>query len=263
MLIDWFTVAAQALNFLVLVWLLRRFLYKPILTAIDAREKRIADELADAAAKQSDAKKERDDYQQKNDEFQTQRESLLSKATEEAATEKNRLLEAARQAADAMSEKRLEALNKETQTLTASLTQKTQDEVFSIARKVLTDLADTTLEERTTTIFLEKLNTLTEEQKATLKTALTESTKTQKTYPPLINTAFDLPPEQQATIQSALNQLASREIPLTFQTNPELISGIELTVNGTKIAWSIENYLKTIEKGVGELLKEEPKPKEA
>ena len=42
MLIDWFTVAAQALNFLILVWLMKRFLYKPILHAIDAREERIA-----------------------------------------------------------------------------------------------------------------------------------------------------------------------------------------------------------------------------
>ena len=48
MLIDWFTVGAQALNFLILVWLMKRFLYKPILRAIDEREKRIASELADA-----------------------------------------------------------------------------------------------------------------------------------------------------------------------------------------------------------------------
>jgi F-type H+-transporting ATPase subunit b len=39
MLIDWFTVAAQAINFLILVWLLKRFLYKPVLNAVDAREK--------------------------------------------------------------------------------------------------------------------------------------------------------------------------------------------------------------------------------
>jgi F-type H+-transporting ATPase subunit b len=51
MLIDWFTVGAQVLNFLILVWLLKRFLYKPILDAIDAREQRIAAELADADAK--------------------------------------------------------------------------------------------------------------------------------------------------------------------------------------------------------------------
>jgi F-type H+-transporting ATPase subunit b len=34
MLIDWFTVGAQALNFLILVWLMKRFLYKPILTPL-------------------------------------------------------------------------------------------------------------------------------------------------------------------------------------------------------------------------------------
>ena len=55
MLIDWFTVGAQALNFLILVWLMKRFLYKPVLHAIDEREKRIAAELADAAAQKADA----------------------------------------------------------------------------------------------------------------------------------------------------------------------------------------------------------------
>jgi F-type H+-transporting ATPase subunit b len=73
MLIDWFTVGAQALNFLILVWLMKRFLYKPVLAAIDAREKRIAAELADAETKKTDAKKERDEFQKKNDEFDQQR----------------------------------------------------------------------------------------------------------------------------------------------------------------------------------------------
>ena len=50
MLIDWFTVGAQALNFLILVWLLKRFLYKPILHAIDEREKGIAAQLASSEA---------------------------------------------------------------------------------------------------------------------------------------------------------------------------------------------------------------------
>ena len=62
MLIDWFTVGAQALNFIILVWLLKRFLYKPILNAVDAREKRIAAELADANAKKAEAQKERDEF---------------------------------------------------------------------------------------------------------------------------------------------------------------------------------------------------------
>jgi len=75
MLIDWFTVGAQTLNFLILVWLMKRFLYKPIIDAIDAREKRIAAELADADAKRAEAQKERDEFQHKNEEFDRQRVS--------------------------------------------------------------------------------------------------------------------------------------------------------------------------------------------
>ena len=55
MLIDWFTVGAQSLNFLILVWLMKRFLYKPILAAIDTREKGIVAKLAEADAKMADA----------------------------------------------------------------------------------------------------------------------------------------------------------------------------------------------------------------
>ena len=54
--INWF-MSAQAINFLILVWLLKRFLYKPILHAVDAREKRIAAQLADAEAKEAESAK--------------------------------------------------------------------------------------------------------------------------------------------------------------------------------------------------------------
>src|ERR1700683_5217260 len=102
MLIDWFTVGAQAINFLILVWLMKRYLYKPILHAIDAREKRIAAELADADAKKAEAKKDRDEFQHKNEEFDKRRAALLSKATEEAKAERQRLMDEARKAADAL-----------------------------------------------------------------------------------------------------------------------------------------------------------------
>src|SRR5690625_1258947 len=63
--VDWFTVIAQILNFLVLVWLLKRFLYKPVLNAIDEREKKIASELEDAALHKAEARKEKEKFIQK------------------------------------------------------------------------------------------------------------------------------------------------------------------------------------------------------
>lgn len=69
MQINWFTVLAQLINFIVLVWLLKRFLYKPILKAIDEREKNIAGKINDAEAKDALAKKEQTAFQQKNESF--------------------------------------------------------------------------------------------------------------------------------------------------------------------------------------------------
>ena len=255
MLIDWFTVAAQALNFLILVWLLKHFLYQPILYAIDAREKRIAAELADADAKKAEAKKERDAFQHKNDEFDQQRAALLSQATVEANAERQRLLNEARSEADALSTKRQDALKREQQGLNDEITRRTREEVFAIARKTLSDLAGTSLEKRMSEEFSRRLRTLNADAKEDLAEALSTASA-----PALVRSAFDLPAEQRAAIQQALNETFSDEIQVRFETAPDVISGIELTVNGRKVAWSIAEYLASLEKSVGELLMEPSKP---
>ena len=255
MLIDWFTVGAQALNFIILVWLLKRFLYKPILNAVDAREKRIAAQLADADAKKAEAQKERDEFQHKNQEFDQQRAALLSKATDEANAERQRLLEDARKAADALSAKRQQALRRDADNLNQAIRRRTQQEVFAIARKALMDLATTSLEERIGEVFTRRLRTI----NGKAKEGLAEVLKT-ASEPALVRTAFDLPATQRAAIQNALNETFSAEIHVRFETAPDLVSGVELTTNGQKIAWSIADYLASLETGVGELLKEKDKP---
>jgi F-type H+-transporting ATPase subunit b len=255
MLIDWFTVAAQALNFLILVWLLKHFLYQPILDAIDAREKRIAAELADADAKKAEAKNERDAFQHKNDEFDQQRAALLSQATVEAKAERQRLLNEARSEADALSTKRQDALKRAQQSLNDEITRRTREEVFAIARKTLSDLAGTSLEERMSEVFSRRLRKLNDDAKEDLAEALNTASA-----PALVRSAFDLPAEQRAAIQQALNETFSDEIQVRFETAPDVISGIELTANGRKVAWSIADYLASLEKSVGELLMEPSKP---
>jgi F-type H+-transporting ATPase subunit b len=254
MLIDWFTIGAQALNFLILVWLLKHFLYKPILNAIDAREKLIAAELADAAAKKAEAKKEQDEFQHKNEEFDQQRAALLSKATDEANTERQRLLDEARKAADALIAKRQETLRNDAHNLNHAISRRTQEEVFAIARKVLTDLATTSLEERVGDVFTRRLHTMDDKAKASFAEALKTTSE-----PAIVRSAFDMPAEQRTAIQNAVNETFSVKVQVRFETAPDLISGIELITNGQKVAWSIAEYLASLEKGVDELLKEKEK----
>ena len=256
MLIDWFTVGAQALNFLILVWMLKRFLYRPVLNAIDAREKKIAAELSDADAKKAEAQKERDEFQRKNEEFDRQRAALLSKASDDAKAEGQRLLERAGEAADDLSAKRRDALTGDAHQLDQAIRQRTREEVFAIARMTLTDLATTSLEAQMTDVFSHRLRGLDAPSKKGLGAALASASN-----PALVRSTFDLAAPQRATIQHALNETFSADIALRYETSPDLVSGIELTAGGQKVAWSIADYLASLENGVGELFKGKDKPK--
>jgi F-type H+-transporting ATPase subunit b len=251
MLIDWFTVGAQALNFIILVWLLKRFLYKPILNAVDAREERIAAELADADAKKAEAQKERDEFNHKNEEFDQQRAALMSKAMDEAKAERQRLLDDARKVADAVSAKRQETLRSDVRNLNEAICRRTQQEVFAIARKALAGLATDSLEARIVEVFITRLRAMDGKEKEELAEAL----KT-PSGPALVRSAFELPAAQRMALQKALGETFSAEVHVRFEIAPDLVSGIELTASGQKIAWSISDYLASLKKGVDELLKQ-------
>ena len=255
MLINWFTVGAQALNFLILVGLMWRFLYKPVLAAIDGREKLIAKELADANTKKLDAQKEHDEFQHKNETFDQERAALLKKATDEAAVERQRLLGEARAAADALSAKRQETLRSDAESLGQSIRRRAQQEIFEIARKALTDLATTSLEERMAAVFTRRLREMYGDAKARLSLALKKSAQ-----PALVRSAFDVPETDRAVIQNAINETFSADVRLKFETAPDVVSGIELSTNGQKVGWSIAEYLTSLEESVGELLKKKDEP---
>jgi F-type H+-transporting ATPase subunit b len=249
MLIDWFTVGAQLLNFLILVWLLKRFLYKPVLDAIDAREKRIAGELAKAASKLTDAQREHDEFGRKNKAFDDERGALAARAAKQSAEEREALLKQARKDADELRAKSASALAADRTRLGGQIARLAQREVFAIARKTLADLAGASLEERMGEAFTRRLRTLDAQLKALLGAALQASAE-----PAVLRSSFDLPAAERATIQNALNETFSAEVRVRFVTAPDAVCGIELTASGQKLAWSIGDYLKTLEQRLGSLV---------
>ena len=251
MLIDWFTVAAQALNFVILAWLMKSFLYKPILDAIDAREKRIATELAAAGRKKAEAQHERDEFQKKNDDFEKQRAALLEKARAGAEAERQTLMDAARKAADALTAKRQASIAGEAKALVQALRQRAQTEVFDIARKALTDLAGTSLEASACELFIARLQGLEGGPKDSLATALSAAKNDV-----VVRSAFELSTLQRRAIHKAIADTFGVKLNLHYVTDPALVAGIELVAQGQKFAWTVSDYLASLERGVGDLLKE-------
>ena len=254
MKINWFTVIAQIINFLILVWLLKRFLYKPILNAIDERENKIASQLKDAKANKADAKKEKDEFEKKNEDFDQQKKDLMDKAVAETNDERQKLLEEARDDAKKLSSKLEEVSKAALENLNHEIAQKTQQEVFAIARKTLADLASVSLEEQSVNIFIKHLNELKDDEKKKFIEAFKSDSK-----PILIQSTFDLPHKQQTEIKDAVKDILGAKTHFQFSTVPELISGIELTANGYKLAWSISEYMSSLEKSISETIKEKTK----
>lgn len=252
--IDWFTVIAQAINFLVLMWLLKRFLYKPILNAIAAREKNIADRFADAKAKENAAEKEQADFKKKSDAFDKQKTVLMTGARKEAVAAREKLLTEAQEEADALRVQCKEALKDEERDLSQEIITRTKQEIFAVAAKALHDLADVSLEAQMCTVFVAQLQSLPEKEKQTLVAAF-------KDYSPstFIASAFTLSPAQRKEIKAALHKISgANKEKLQFKVVPELVSGIELSVSGHKLAWSIADYLEALEKSVDESFTEKP-----
>lgn len=253
MLIDWFTVIAQILNFIILVWLLKRFLYKPVLQAIDNREKRIAGQLQDAAQKEMAAKGKQEEYERKNLEFEKQRDTAMKKVAQDSQLEGQKLMDEARKDADLFRSKLLDSLKNEQNLLSLEMVNHTRQEVFAIARKVLADLAGISLEEKITETFINRLQNLSAGEKEQLARAI----ESDSSHNIELCSVANLDEIRQKAIQAAVHEIYTGNASLTFRfrTSPELVSGIELRCGGYKTSWNIDDYLNILQKNVADFLK--------
>lgn len=250
MLIDWFTVAAEVVNFLILMWLLKRFLYQPVLDAIDAREQRIANQMQAAEQAQATAAAERNEYERRTAELSQQQAGLLEQATASAEATRLDLLDAARHETASLRHQWEDALRKDQLDLTQNIISRTRQEVFAITRKVLADLADTDLEGRIVSVFIQRLQTLGTTEKLRLCSAAG-----QQACQVVIRSAFLLSPRDQAVLGEAIRGLLPVAPAIQFEREPELLCGVELISNGHKLEWSIADYLNALEASIGQLVR--------
>ncbi|MEO7048348.1 MAG: F0F1 ATP synthase subunit B [Ferruginibacter sp.] len=254
--INWFTVIAQAINFIILVWLLKRFLYKPILNAIDEREKKIAAQIKDADDKKAAATKEQADYKKKNDDFDTQKKALTGKAIADANTQRDKLLDDAKNEANTLRDKLEKSAKEKQETEALQSEAKTQKQIFAITNKALKEIASSNLDEQSVNTFIKRVHVLNEDEKKQFITAFTSNTNTI-----LVKSAFDLPAAQKTAITDAVNETLGTKATLQFTTSPDLISGIELTTNGYKLAWSFADYLQSLQNNIAAAAKDKQNAK--
>jgi F-type H+-transporting ATPase subunit b len=243
--IDWFTLVAQIVNFLILVGLLWHFLYKPIVRAMDEREKKIASRLEDAQRKQAEADEQVESYRRKQREVEDQREQVLAKARDEAEQRKKELIHAAREEAGARKSEWQQALGREQRALQEEFRRRSLDQLCEATRHVLSALADEKLEARMVDAFLERVRTLDDDERDALTRALRAGDDAVA-----VTSAFALPDGKRAELEAVVRQRLGDSVQVRFDQASDLVCGIELKAGGRKVSWNIGDYLDDVAEDV-------------
>jgi F-type H+-transporting ATPase subunit b len=245
MLIDWFTVAAQIVNFLLLIWLLKRFLYGRILRAIETRERGIALRLAEADAKDKAAAEQLSLYQAKLQEFEQQHQELLAQARLEAEKQQSAMLSVAREHVRSIEADWEADLDRERNAFLTDLRRRAASEILALARQTVAGLACVDIQRCAVQVFLEKIRTL--DRDACLALSKGELS---------IRTAFDMPEPMRVEVQQAIRDRLQTNVAIRFERVSGIGLGIEMRGNGWRIGWSSESYLESLEEDLREALEQ-------
>lgn len=252
MLINWFTVFAQVFNFLILVALLRWFLYQPILQVMQKRQTLIAERWQEAERLQAEAQQTLATYQHQQQALHQQQATWLAEARLAADQERQRLLAQVRQAiADQRAAWQTE-LHQEQAAFLRTLRQNVIHQTYAIARQALKDLANADLEAQLVQVFCDRLRQLETPQHQAIAQALSQTNQ-----PILIQSSFELPPDQCQQVTEALRTQFAIAQPIEFVTISDLFCGIEIKLAGQEIVWSFDTYLQTLEQRLSNALTQE------
>lgn len=236
MSIDWITVAAQIVNFLLLLYLLKRFLYQPILNGIDAREADIAKRMADADAAQQAANKAEVTYKKLQADHLAKQGSLLEQALQTTEKERERLLAETRAQLLQEQEKWQQHFEQERTDFIKRLQQAGASTLFTLTQKALRDLADEPLEAAMVRQVSGKLQGI---QESLQQAAGEQVTAVVSSHFALTDTV------QKELVQALIAVLPQADV--QFQVDPEQALGVLVQIGGVRVEWTIASYMDEFE----------------
>lgn len=252
MLIDWFTVLAQIVNFLVLVLLLKRFFYGPIIKAMDKREEKIALRMQEADGKRNEAEQEVASYREKTREFDKLREDMIVRAREESEGLRRELVKKAKEEADGLKSAWHETVLQGKKSFLRNLQRLSGEQVYSIASKALADMADSELEDRMIDVFIHRIKELGDDTLNKIKESVQASDQGIT-----VTAAFTIPSNKRHLITRTIHEHISPGIDIKYDVSRDLICGIEIKVHGYVVGWNIEDYLKSLQEAFSKALDQE------
>lgn len=246
--LDWFVFFAQMVNFLILFWLLKKFLYGRILGAIDTREAKIASTFSEAEKAREEARESALSYRKRLDELAGASDEMMNKARADAEAYRKELMEKGREEVDLLQKRWIETLHAERENFFAELRRLTGAQVYAVTRQVLKELADMDLEERIVQVLAERIETLDGAEREKIRSLMRVTRRI------TVLSAFDIRPDARGRLDQTLDRNIGPGIDVDYQKSNDVMSGCEFRIDGYKIAWSMKDYLDTLEEKFCHLL---------
>jgi F-type H+-transporting ATPase subunit b len=242
--IDLWTLGLQAINVLVLVWLLARFLFRPVAGMVAQRRQATAALLADAEAARAQAQAAAAEVTHQREGLAAEVDGLRAAARQDAAAERATQMAQARAEADRVRADAAAALARERSQLQAALEARACTLAVDIARRLLDRLPSGAITTALAGMLADDLAALPQAERALLAAAPERFE---------VVTAVALDAAGQAAVMAALTRALGTPPAPAFRVDPALLAGIELRGPHTRISSSWRSDLDRI---AGELAAE-------
>ena len=241
--IDLVTLIAQIINLVVLIWLMKRFLYQPVLKMISERQALIDAEIKKAHQARQEALLQEAQYTKKVADFDAKRSLMMSEAHQEVEAFKQKILDESKQAISYSRKNWQTELEQEKQSFDAGLQVAIIKNFKLFASDALKDMAGIELTSLVLDKFKEKVQKI---SKAERKKILENILKNKKI---IIFTDSKLEAEKKNELKSfLLNEFEIVEtIKFEFKEDGYLICGILVQIGEHQTSWNLRNYLETFE----------------
>lgn len=233
--IDWFTFTAQIVNFGILVWLLKRFLYAPILKAMDDRESDIANQLQQSIDAKQNAERAQRDYKSKLAALSDANNQMQADAQRDVESWRNEHLQAAKQDIDAARADWQKALGRDRDSLLTEIQLDAARHATQMGRHLVRELASADLQTLMVDRFLNEL--------AAADSSLFEGCDSR---PIVVESALELEAADAEHLRDGIQSVAPN-CDVEFRINTDIVCGIELQLLNTRVAWSVRECMAELE----------------
>lgn len=215
---SWWTFALQVANFLILVWLLQRFLFKPVKAIVARRKQEISYALAEASREKEDVEGLKREVEAQRSGIEAERQRIIEEERMQLAAERRKILEETRGEAETIREQALKRLDEERAAAGDELFERTVILATNLAERLLRELAGSSLEQ----LFLERviryLDQLSAEERAKLSPRPGADTLS-------VTTAHPLGAEARSEWREQLVSHLGAHRSIEFNADPSLIAG--------------------------------------